>query len=198
MKNINILAQPRSAGTYMKLFFKKVFPNANVSHKHNGVNCDVLVIRDIRDSIMSRLRLNGEIDIKTKSDVDKIIKSKPIQFLIKSNRDCARVFNNKNDRTIVLFYKEFKEDPSIIFKEIEKWGYEFSDKKKENIVNSLKPDKTKKIINHPSWGNKHVGDGKLGKWRELIPEELHDYFCESLGLKNKDFTEKKDYFLLKK
>lgn len=195
IKNINILAQPRSAGTYMKLFFKKVFPKAVVRHKHNGVNCDVLVLRDIRDSIMSRLRLNGDIIIKTEGDIDKIVKSKPIQFLIKSNRDCATAFKNKNDRTIVLFYEEFIENPKIIFNEIEKWGHEFSDEKKEMIIESLSPSKTKKIINHPSWGTKHVGDGKSGKWREIVPENLQEYFCKSLGLTNKNFTDKEDYFL---
>ena len=193
IKKIHILAQPRSAGTYMKLFFKKVFPKSEVLHHHNGVNCDVLVIRDIRDSIMSRLRLDGEIKITSKEDIDKIIKSKPIQFLIKSNKDCKKIFKNKD--TITLFYEEFKKDPTIIFKEIEKWGYRFNQTKKEEIIKSLQPKETKKKINHPSWGTKHVGDGKSGKWREIIPKKLHEYFCNSLGIDNKDFIEKEDYFL---
>jgi len=83
-----------------------------------------------------------------------------------------------------------------IFEKIEsKWKICFEESRKLEVINSLRKDKTKKIINHPVWGNNHVGDGEIGKWKKIVPEHLHDYFCKKIGVINGPFTKKEDYFI---
>ena len=192
---LQILAQPRSASIYVKLFLTKLFPDKKIIYQHTGNlshKMSVIVVRDIRDSIFSRLRLkdvmeeddhhenlyhDGKFLINSENDIDKIIHSHHVKYLLESNKCCAK--NYKSDSVLVLFYEEFIDNPIIIFEYIEnKWKISFEKDKKMETINSLTKEKTKNIIDHPCWGNDHVGDGKIAKWKTIVPEHLHDYFCE--------------------
>jgi hypothetical protein len=213
-KKIDILAQPRSGGTLIKHFFSSVFPASEIKHIHNThkhQKVDVLVVRDIRDSIMSGLRLYDDFNIKKSEDLDRIMKKINWSFLKLSNQDCGKVYE-KNvtsqssfalsgterlnaNKVIVLFYEDFVNNLDFVFNKIEsQWGIKISEEKIEKIKDNLSLKNAKKIINYGPWGDKHVGDAKVGKWKKLVPLELHEKFSQLCGVPNKELREE-EYFL---
>ena len=119
-KQIKILAQPRSGGTFMKHFFSTIFTKSVVTHDHNTNNpksIDVLVVRDIRDSIMSGLRLYDDFNIKNEKDINRVMKKINFIFLKKSNDHCYWTYK-ENKKVIVLFYEDFVNDFDFIINKI--------------------------------------------------------------------------------
>ena len=164
-KKIDILAQPRSGGTLIKHFFSSVFPASEIKHIHNThkhQKVDVLVVRDIRDSIMSGLRLYDDFNIKKSEDLDRIMKKINWSFLKLSNQDCGKVYE-KNvtsqssfalsgierlnaNKVIVLFYEDFVNNLDFVFNKIEsQWGIKISEEKIEKIKDNLSLKNSKKI-----------------------------------------------------
>lgn len=202
-KSIKILGQPRSGGKYMRLVFQKIFPDKKIIHTHDRdvVNTDVVIVRDPRDSLASRLRLfsamNDPITIKTKEDVDKWMNHMSARFILSVRNHCKHVCKNtKNKNLILLYYEKFVDNSEYITDMVSnKWGINISDEVVQDIKVNLTRDKTKQIIKNPGWGYSHVGDGEVGKWRNYIPEDLHDYFSRKNNLPNKILKDG-EYFIV--
>lgn len=199
-KQIKILAQPRSGGTFMKHFFSIIFPKSIIKHDHNTNNpnnVDVVVVRDIRDSIMSGLRLYDDFNIKNGEDLNRVIKKINFNFLKKSNQHCHWVYK-ENKKVIVLFYEDFVNNFDFIINKIEDvWGIKVDEIKIKEAKNKLNIRAAKKIVKSPAWGDKHVGDGSIGKWKEIIPKELHEKFSNLCGVENK-ILKGEEYFVKSK
>ena len=196
-KQIKILAQPRSGGTFMKHFFSTIFPKSKIVHNHNNnspKNIDVLVVRDVRDSIMSGLRLYNDFNIKNEKDINRVMKKINFNFLKKSNNHCYKVYK-ENKKVIVLFYEDFVNDFDYIINKIEtSWDVKIEEEKIKKVKDTLNIENAKKIVKSAPWGSNHVGDGSVGKWKKIIPEELHETFSKKCGVKNKKLKGE-EYFI---
>jgi hypothetical protein len=187
MKTFAAIGLPRSGTTLCKQIFSRIFTDVTMSHELEGFNVDLIIIRDIRDCIVS-LKQTEKFDfgkIKTSDDINMLLED---NFILKSAKN---IFPQVKDEIPILKYEIFHEDRSSIYELVRnRFNIKVSKETEDAINKETSLDENKKIQQNFSkfeeWdkesgihGN-HINGGEVGKWQRLIPIELHFYFKRRL------------------
>lgn len=204
MVRIKILAQPRSGSTFLLNVFRHIFGHNNVIIDHNlkSVNPpNVIVYRDLRDSVLSLARVHDKMkrketlpvpleSIKTKQGIDKILAFYNIKYLLQSSYECCAQIKLPN--RLLLRYEDFHNDYIYLFKAIEDFfKIKINEKKRKEIIQKTNIEHFKKIQQKmPDFstfdkttkihGN-HIHKGEIGGWKKMITDEnIQEYYTSKL------------------
>ena len=186
MKNNTFVALglPRSGTTLCKQIFSRIFTNVTMSHEFDeSFKLDLIILRDIRDCIVSLKQAKKDFDfnnLKTSDDINSLLNE---NYVLSS---AMNIFTNKTDVPI-LKYEMFHVDRSCIYNLIRnefniKVNKETEEKINQETSISANIEIQNKFHSFNEWdkesgihGN-HLNGGEIGKWQYLIPINLHTYF----------------------
>lgn len=195
--NIVQFGLPRSGSTLICQVLSGLFPYCKVQKVHNFINTKypiVISIRDFRDSMVSRWRVRNDIPLK-ELDAGRKMSAKEVvewlSFIDVNITDLDKMA--KSGRNVVLRYEEFLNNHDHIFNELEGFfGKSFDDKIKRNIKNNSSIEKNMErsmkfsSFHNGNWDSNGIHGlhiyrgGKVGIWRELVPDKYHDIVNEKM------------------
>lgn len=205
MVSIKILAQPRSGSTFLLNVFRHIFGRNNIiiDHKLKRVNPpNVVVFRDLRDSVLSLARIHDKMktkeklpvpldSIKTKQGIDKILAFSNVKYLLESSSACCAQSKRKN--ILILRYEDFNNNYAYLFETIEGFfKIKINQQKRKEIIQKTNVEHFKKIQqNLPDFstfdkttkihGN-HIHKGEIGGWKKMITNKsVQEYYTLKLN-----------------
>jgi len=171
--------------------------NAHSGEHLKGNNKKIIAVRDFRDIVASRWRINlsiqnkhNEVNLRqmTKNELDEELFSSAMRKQMASMNEIKDKY--KDDTLLILHYEKFFDNFDWFFQQLEEFlEITIDDKvglaKKCSIDNNLK--KIENLTNFNNHGDNHFHGDHIspdrGKsvWKKYIPEEFHNYITEELS-----------------
>lgn len=204
MVKIRILAQPRSGSTFLLNVFREIFGKESVVTNHRLAtvrNPNVIIYRDIRDSVLSLARVHSKMKskellpvpleaIQTEKGIDEILNFYNIKYLLSSSDECISQLKRSN--VLILRYEDFYGNYEYLFDKIENYfKIKIETKQRDKIIQSTNIDHFKKIQEDmPDFttfdkltmihGN-HIYKGEIGGWSSFITDsKIQGYYTRKL------------------